>query len=115
MNTGEYILSGILEAYVLGSLSAERMRAVDAMQLARYPEVKAELDAIQDAMNAYTMKHARTTCTLKRQNTKRIVLLPRPLSNGGENHKVYRMEPPKAEEKSESKFSVFVIMLQLLC
>ncbi len=110
MNTGEYISSGILEAYVLGSLSAKERAGMGDAMVARHPEVKAELDAIQDAMNAYTMKHAvEPPAHLKDKILNEIALTPRPSSNGGENHKVYRMEPPKAEEKSESKFSVFAI------
>ncbi len=49
MNIKEYIESGILEAYVLGALSEEEHRAVEA-DIAQYPELKLEVDAIEGAM-----------------------------------------------------------------
>lgn len=49
MNIKEYIESGILEAYVLGALD-ESERAAVADNIARYPELAAELAAIEGAM-----------------------------------------------------------------
>lgn len=52
-----YIESGILELYVLGQLTVEEQREVEAMA-ARYPEVKQEIAAIEIAMEQYALKHA---------------------------------------------------------
>ncbi len=49
MNIKEYIESGILEAYVLGSLPPEEYDRV-AADIARYPELAEEVAAIEDAM-----------------------------------------------------------------
>jgi anti-sigma-K factor RskA len=49
VNTKEYIESGILEAYVLGALSAEECAQVRAA-MAQYPEVAAEVASIEEAM-----------------------------------------------------------------
>jgi anti-sigma-K factor RskA len=57
MNVQEFISSGILEAYVLGSATPAERTEVETMA-ARHPEVKEELSAIEDAMNAYALKHA---------------------------------------------------------
>ncbi|NVJ48559.1 MAG: anti-sigma factor [Cytophagia bacterium] len=46
MNIEEYISSGILEAYALNTLSVEEMREVEDM-MAKYPEIKEELNAIE--------------------------------------------------------------------
>ena len=46
MNIEEYISSGILEAYVLGDLSVEEMRDVEA-KLKVHPELKEELSKIE--------------------------------------------------------------------
>ncbi len=48
MNIKEYIESGLLEAYVLGALSPEETREV-AENIARYPELAAEVAAIEMA------------------------------------------------------------------
>lgn len=53
MNTKEYIQSGVLELYAAGALSDTEAREVEAMA-AQYPEVQAELAAIQDALISYS-------------------------------------------------------------
>jgi anti-sigma-K factor RskA len=52
LNVQEYISSGILESYVLGGLSREEALEVEQMA-SKYPEVKAELDAIQNSFANY--------------------------------------------------------------
>ena len=52
-----YIESGILELYVLGQLTAQECIEVEAM-VAKYPEVKAELSAIEVALEAYAQENA---------------------------------------------------------
>jgi len=52
-----YIESGILELYVLGQLTAQECIEVEAM-VAKYPEVKAELSAIEIALEAYAQENA---------------------------------------------------------
>ncbi|MBS1584782.1 MAG: anti-sigma factor [Bacteroidetes bacterium] len=49
MNVNEYIESGVLEAYVLGSLSAAEHARVQA-DIARYPELAEEVAAIEETM-----------------------------------------------------------------
>jgi anti-sigma-K factor RskA len=53
----EYISSGIIEAYVLGTLSNTKALEVEQMA-AKHPEVKAEIGAIQEAMEKYASAHA---------------------------------------------------------
>ncbi len=52
MNIQEYISSGILELYVTGAASPDERKEVERYAL-EYPEIKAELDAIEDALNLY--------------------------------------------------------------
>ncbi|SFH40900.1 anti-sigma factor [Pedobacter insulae] len=52
-----YIESGILELYVLGQLSAEECSEVAAMAQ-KHPEVKAEILAIELAMETYALQNA---------------------------------------------------------
>ncbi len=59
MNIQEYIASGILEQYVLGSLSSGEEREVLA-NAAQYPEIRAELDKIEAALEEYAMRSAIT-------------------------------------------------------
>lgn len=59
MNVEEYIASGILELYVLGTLSPEEQREVENNAHA-HPEIQAELDAARETMDAFAMAHAVT-------------------------------------------------------
>jgi anti-sigma-K factor RskA len=57
VNIQEYISSGVLEAYILGTLTEQECAELEANAV-KYPEVKAELDAIENAMNAYAKLHS---------------------------------------------------------
>ena len=52
-----YLESGILELYILGDLSMEEMLEVEEMA-AQNSEVKAELDAIENALQAYAQANS---------------------------------------------------------
>ncbi|KQC00041.1 hypothetical protein AQF98_14515 [Pedobacter sp. Hv1] len=52
-----YIESGILELYVLGQLNTQECSEVEAMAN-KYPEVKAELSAIELALESYALENA---------------------------------------------------------
>lgn len=56
-NLKAYIESGVLELYVLGDLSPEEAAQVEEMA-ALYPEVKDELNSIEQAMEQYAMQNA---------------------------------------------------------
>lgn len=49
--------SGILELYVLGDLSSEEIREVEA-KIAQYPEIRAEVESIENALQAYAVSNA---------------------------------------------------------
>ncbi len=53
MNTQEYIASGILESYILGSVSVQEKQEVECLSKI-YPEIKTELTALEVAINAYS-------------------------------------------------------------
>ena len=55
--TKEYIETGILELYVLGQLSADDQKEVEAMAI-KFPEIKREVDAIEIAMERYAIHNA---------------------------------------------------------
>lgn len=57
MNTREWIASGLLEAYVLGEGSAEERARVERMA-ATDPEIRAELEAIETALEAHAVATA---------------------------------------------------------
>jgi len=52
MDIQSFIQSGLLESYSLGHCSAEEQALVEEM-LARYPEARAELEAIENALEQY--------------------------------------------------------------
>jgi anti-sigma-K factor RskA len=57
MNIREYISSGILESYVLGTASPEEIKEVEKYA-SMYPEIKAEFEEIEKAMNGYSTEHS---------------------------------------------------------
>lgn len=57
MTTNEYILSGILEAYVMGAATPEERKEVEKYAFI-YPEIKLELNEIEKAINKYTTEHS---------------------------------------------------------
>jgi len=57
MNSKEYISSGILESYALGSATPVERKEVEKYTT-MYPEIKSELDEIEKAMNMYTTQHS---------------------------------------------------------
>ncbi|PZF75000.1 anti-sigma factor [Taibaiella soli] len=57
MDINEYISSGILEAYVLGALTEEERRDVEA-KVTAHPELAVELEAIENAMQHFVEEHA---------------------------------------------------------
>lgn len=59
MDLQSFIQSGLLEAYVLGQCTAEERAEVERM-LAAHPEVRAELDAIEGALEKVAMANAVT-------------------------------------------------------
>ncbi len=59
MNLKPYIESGILEMYVLGLLAEDEQKGVGRMLLV-YPALKAELSAIEEALEIYAQKNAIT-------------------------------------------------------
>lgn len=59
MNIKEYISSGILEAYALGELGAAERGEVEN-NLKRFPELKSELDKIEEAQEAFLIASAIT-------------------------------------------------------
>jgi len=59
MNVNEYISSGVLELYCAGALTNAESAEVEQMAR-RYPEVNAELNAIQNTLNTLAQTHALT-------------------------------------------------------
>jgi len=67
MNIKEYISSGILEQYAMGSLSEKEMKEVE-QAVASYPELKDELDAIQKSLIGYTSMYRKNPRPSLRQD-----------------------------------------------
>lgn len=56
MNIQAYIESGILEEYVLGTVSPQEKQEVECMSHI-YPEIKEELLRTESALEEYALKH----------------------------------------------------------
>jgi len=59
MNIQSFIESGLLETYALGQCSAEERELVERMA-AQHPEVRAELSAVEQALEGYAAANAAT-------------------------------------------------------
>lgn len=57
MNIQEYISSGILESYVLGTATLEEKKEVEN-NARLYPEIKSELEEIEKSLNDYAISHS---------------------------------------------------------
>ncbi|MCC6727432.1 MAG: anti-sigma factor [Saprospiraceae bacterium] len=77
MDLQSYITSGILELYVSGLATPEEAREVEQMA-EQHPEVQAELDSIQKALEAYAGTHAvRPPAGLKEKVMQRLEAAPK--------------------------------------
>ncbi|MBS1773601.1 MAG: anti-sigma factor [Bacteroidetes bacterium] len=103
MNIKEYIESGILEAYVLGALNENERASVEA-DMAMYPELVAEVEAIELAMQ----QHAEATAVqppafmegkiwdaIQAQQPE-----PLPKETNGQAHKVVDFTPPVVQRRT---------------
>lgn len=57
MDLKSFLASGLIEAYVLGQCNAEERDTVERMA-AQYPEVRAEITAVEAALEQYAQAHA---------------------------------------------------------
>ena len=57
MNIKTYITSGILEDYILGIASLNKCKEVE-YYIQKYPEIRSEIRAIEDALILYTQAKA---------------------------------------------------------
>jgi anti-sigma-K factor RskA len=69
MNIPNYIASGVLELYVNGLLSEPEKREVEALA-AQYPEIREEINRIEEALEAYAMAHRQAP----KRNLKQAIL-----------------------------------------
>ncbi len=94
MDIEKYISSGILEAYALDTLSVEERKGVEDM-LNQYPELKAELEAIELSLEAIALK----TAVAPPAGLKDAILSGVEESAPAKETKVVAMEQPSATWK----------------
>ncbi|RYE24889.1 MAG: hypothetical protein EOP51_05890 [Sphingobacteriales bacterium] len=87
MNIKDYIESGILEAYVLGALPEEERHEV-AANIAQYPELKLEVEAIEGAMLQFAAANSVAPPAEMQDNIwnalqggEKIISIPQPTTN----------------------------------
>lgn len=105
MDIQQYIASGILENYVLGLVSDEERQEVDRYVQA-YPEIKAELAAIEDALGLFAQTKARSMPKgLDAQILSHIEQLANPTDSPKENPPTNTIatEKPTIKNKNKSK------------
>ena len=81
MDIQQYISSGILEQYVLGQLSQDEAKEVESI-VEKYPEIKGELEKIEQAFEEYGFANAITPSPeLEQQILQKIQGRPSPFSD----------------------------------
>jgi anti-sigma-K factor RskA len=83
MDSKAYIESGILETYALGMCSEAEAREVEAMCVL-YPEIRAELTQVQEAINVYASAHSKQPAPETRARILEEIEL---FETGGETYK----------------------------
>ncbi|MBO3699167.1 anti-sigma factor domain-containing protein [Roseivirga sp. E12] len=98
MDIEKYISSGILEAYVLDTLSAEERKGVEDM-VNQYPELQAELEAIELSLEAVAMRTAVTPPAGLKDSILSAVEESTPTEAPVQETKVVTMEQPSTTWK----------------
>lgn len=76
MNTTDYISSGILESYVLGTVSEQERKEVECLSHI-YPEIKEELIRLQNVMEMYALQNTKApNPAVKNKILQKIKTLP---------------------------------------
>ncbi len=114
MDIKAYIESGILEAYVLGSLTEQEAKEVH-VNMSRYPEVAAEVHAIEDAMLKVAQAQAVTPPAMLQDSVwNAINATTRNAGNGtAEMPPMPRIIPLHADRRSQHvwKYAAMIAML----
>ena len=95
MEIKDIISSGLLELYISGLTSIEETRQVDQW-VSQYPEVKDELNSIQEAMEIYALDHA-----IKPDDSIKAKILSRIADTGSSHSSVAVPYTMKADTSSE--------------
>jgi len=106
----KYISSGILEAYALDTLSAEERKGVEDM-LNQYPELRAELEAIELSLEAVAMKTAVAPPAGLKDAILSAVEEPAPAETSVKETKVVTMEQPSVTWKYLVAASVILALI----
>jgi anti-sigma-K factor RskA len=93
MNTQEYIASGILEQYAVGSVSAQEKQEVECLSHI-YPEIQAELCALQQSMEQYAIAHSKNPPAHLRAKILSKINTPTTTPKSIENSKNIEAETP---------------------
>ena len=118
MDFKEYIASGIIEGYVLGSLSDQERREVECMS-AIYPELKDHLNQIQESFEAFAQASAiEPPKELRQTILKKISTLVQEENEQGvtgkKETKIVQLNPKKESNLLIWKWSVAASLILLL-
>ncbi|MBP9795917.1 MAG: anti-sigma factor [Chitinophagales bacterium] len=109
MNVKDYIESGSLELYASGALNEDERKEAEAM-IAQYPEVKAELEAIEKALEDYAFAHAVNTPPAVLTNILTKIKAEAPVVNPG---KVINMKPSQSSQNNWVRYLAYAASILL--
>ena len=109
MNVKDYIESGSLELYASGALNEEERKEAEAM-IAQYPEVKAELEAIEKALEDYAFAHAVNAPDSILTNILTKIKEDAPIVNTG---KVVNIKPSQSSQNNWVRYLAYAASILL--
>jgi anti-sigma-K factor RskA len=111
----EFISSGILEQYVLGTATAEEIQQVEQMVFI-YPEVQKEIDSIRQSLEGYAASFAVKPDDTLKEKIKQTYLKTNAtvVSNLSQGNGEIKTEAPVRQMRSYTKYAAAAAILLLL-
>jgi anti-sigma-K factor RskA len=111
----EFISSGILEQYVLGTATAEEIQQVEQMVFI-YPEVQKEIDSIRQSLEGYAASFAVKPDDTLKEKIKQTYLKTNAtvVSNLSQGNGEIKTETPVRQMRSYTKYAAAAAILLLL-
>jgi anti-sigma-K factor RskA len=111
----EFISSGILEQYVLGTATAEEIQQVEQM-IFIYPEVQKEIDSIRQSLEGYAASFAVKPDDTLKEKIKQTYLKTNAtvVSNLSQGNGEIKTEAPVRQMRSYTKYAAAAAILLLL-
>ena len=104
MSIEEFISSGILESYVLGTASADEIKKIWEMQR-KYPEISREIEAIEASLMSYAEENTKSPSGNLKEKIRQQIFASNPATSTQPEAKVVQMLPSDNTSNSVLRFA----------